>query len=208
MKQILVLPLIFLFSQSAYSQKLPTKIVQLVTGYSKHGSGDMNGIVFGTDYSSYRTKKGSVNYYFRGSINNGIDRIYFNNTIIGRVQNASIRYTTAGVQTGINFRHSFIRSQQHELLIGLGVFGRYQSASNGSDGYSIYYPFVTGVPSILVEYDNKTAQKTYSAGTLIQMQYNYTFKRNLTIGFGPAFQIDTNGDAIVQAVFTFGKRFW
>lgn len=207
MKRTIVLTFMLLMAASAHTQKLPGRILQFTGGYSRHGSGDMNGIVFGTEYSRYTTNKTSFNYYFRGSINNGIDRIFISNTITGTQQDASIRYTTAGVQTGIDVRHSFIRSQQHELLIGLGVFGRYQSASNGSDGYSLYYPAVTGVPTILVEYNNRTPQKTYSAGGLIQLQYNFTFPGNITVGLAPGFQTDTNGDAILQAVLILGKRF-
>lgn len=207
MKRITVVTCMLLVAASASTQKLPGKILELAAGYSRHGSGDLNGIVFGTEYGRYTSKKTSFNYYFRGSINNGIDRIIINNSITGTRQDASIRYTTAGVQAGINVRHSFIRNQQHELLIGFGVFGRYQSASNGSDGYSLYYPAVTGVPTILVEYNNRTPQKTYSAGALIQLQYNFTFSKNITVGLAPGFQTDTNGDAIMQAVLIVGKRF-
>lgn len=196
-----------LIAASAHTQKLSGRILQLAVGYSRHGSGDMNGIVFGTEYSRYTSKTKSFNYYFRGSINNGIDKIIINNSNTGTRQDASIRYTTAGVQSGIDVRHSFIRNQQHELLIGLGVFGRFQSASNGSDGYSLYYPAVTGVPTILVEYNNRTPQKTYSAGALIQLQYNFTFSGNISLGLAPGFQTDTNGDAILQAVLVVGKRF-
>jgi hypothetical protein len=207
MKKTTVLTLMLLMAASAHTQNLPGRILQLAGGYSKHGSGDMNGIVFGTEYSRYTSKKISFNFYFRGSINNSIDRLIFNNTITGTQQDASIRYTTAGVQTGINVRNSFIRSQQHELLIGLGVFGRYQSASHGTDGYSLYSPAVTGVPTFLIEFYNRTPQKTYSAGALLQLQYNFTFPGNITIGLAPGFQTDTNGDAILQAVLVLGKRF-
>lgn len=207
MKKSTVLTIMSLMAVSAYTQKLPDRVLQFAGGYSRHGSGDMNGIVFGTEYSRYTSKKTSFNYYFRGSINNGIDRIIINNSITETRQDASIRYTTAGIQSGINVRHSFIRNHQHELLIGFGVFGRYQSASNGSDGYSLYYPAVTGVPTILVEYNNRTPQKTYSAGALIQLQYNFTFSGNITVGLAPGFQTDTNGDAILQAVLILGKRF-
>lgn len=190
-----------------HAQKLPDQQILVTGGYSKHGSGDMQGIVFGTEYTKYNSPKLSLNYYFRGSINNAADTIIINNDFSGMRQDASIRFTTAGVQAGVNVRYSFVRNKRNELLISLGGFGRYQSASNGSDGYSLYYPSTTGVPTVLVEYNNKTTQKTYTLGGLLQFQYNYTFNKNIVAGLSPGFQTDTNGDVLLQAVIVIGKRF-
>src|SRR5690349_2588356 len=124
-------------SSDISAQSLPARSIAVTGGYSKHGSGDMPGIVFGAEYSKYRNKNWSFNYYFRGSINNSKHTIL---TYIGSAEpvDNSFRFTTAGVQAGVDARFSFVRNIQHELLISLGVFGRYQSASHGTDGYSLY----------------------------------------------------------------------
>jgi hypothetical protein len=186
--------------------KLPGNAIQVIGGFSKHGSGDYEGIVFGTDYIHYHTKKLSLTYSFRGTINDGKETIIVNNTTTGTRTDASVRFTTAGVQLGVNGGLSIIRSQHHELMLSIGAFGRYQSASNGSDGYTLYYPQATGQPTVLVGYDNKTDQNTYAFGGIGQLHYNYTFKSKFYIGILGAFQNDTNGDVIPQAALSVGRR--
>lgn len=186
--------------------KQPENSIQFIGGYSKHGSGDLKGIVFGTEYIRYTTKKFSLNYNVRGTINSGRTLIIVNDNTMGTRTDASIRFTTAGVQLGVNGQYSLMRNPRHEFLISLGAFGRYQSASNGSDGYRLYSPQLTGQPTILVGYDNRTPQQTVAFGGILQLQYNFTFKNNMYVGVLPGFQTDTKGDAIAQVALTIGKR--
>ena len=192
----------FIFAQN----KLPGKAIEFVGGYSKHGSGDMNGIVFGGGYTRYLTNKFSLNYNIKATINDGKEPIIVNDIPNGTRTDASVRFTTAGVQIGVNGGLSIIRNPRHEFMISVGGFGRYQSASNSSDGYSMYYPSATGLPLVLIGYDNKTPQETFSVGGIFQFQYNYTFKNKIYIGLLPGFQTDTNGDAIPQVALTIGRR--
>ena len=198
--------ILFVYCSSNAQDKLPNKAIQVIGGFSKHGSGDFEGIVFGTDYINYHTKKLSLTYSFRGTINDGKETIIVNDASTGTRTDASIRFTTAGVQLGVNGGLSIIRSRHHELMLSLGAFGRYQSASNGSDGYSLYFPQATGQPTVLVGYDNKTDQNTYAFGGIGQLHYNYTFKSKLYIGILGAIQTDTNGDLIPQAALSVGRR--
>ncbi len=174
-------------------------------GVSKHGSGDMKGMVFGVEYTSYFNKRFSLTYSLRSTINSSTDKILVDNG--GTVTDASVRFTTAGVQLGVIGGTSLIHSAHHEFMIKLGAFGRYQSASNGSDGYILYGPAATGVPTYLVGYQNVTPQETVALGGILQFQYNFTFGKNLFIGLQPGFQTDTNGDAIPHVALTIGKRF-
>jgi hypothetical protein len=192
---------------TVHAQKpLPTHAFQFMGGYSNHGSGDMKGIVFGTDYIKYLAPKFSLAYNLRGSINSSKHTIIVNNIDWGTSHDASIRFTTAGVQLGINGRLSAVRNSRHELAVSLGAFGRYQSASNGSDGYSLYNPLTTGVPTMLVGYQNSTPQETIALGGLLQLEYNYTIKNKVYIGLLPAFQTDTNGDVLPQLSVSVGRR--
>jgi hypothetical protein len=176
-------------------------------GYSEHGSGDMKGIVFGASYTNYLSKKFSLNYELRGTIHSDKDEFMYVHQPSGSTTDASVRFTTAGVQLGVNAQLSLVRSLQHEVIISLGAFGRYQSASNGSDGYSTFNEQQTGLPVFLIGYDNRTPQNTFSPGGLLQLQYNFTFRNNLFAGIAGGFQTDTNGDAILQAGLTIGRRF-
>lgn len=180
---------------------------EFLGGYSTHGSGDMLGITFGGGYKTYLSKRFSLNYNMRAHINSSKEKIIvYNNLLLNDRRDASVRFTTAGVQLGINAGYSLIRSAKHEFMVSLGGFGRYQSASNGSDGYALYFPPTTGQPTVLVGYDNRTPQETITAGYIVQFHYNYTFKNNMFIGLLPGWQNDTNGDIITQIALTVGKR--
>jgi len=113
----------------ASQQKLPGQSIHLIGGYSRHGSGDYNGIVFGAEYERYVNKRLSLIYSLRGTINDGKTPIYVTNTITGQITDASIRFTTAGVQLGVSGGYSIFRNKTHGLSIALGAFARYQSAS-------------------------------------------------------------------------------
>ena len=204
---VILVPFISFHSYSQEQLKLPTRAIQIAAGYSKHGSGDFHGIVFGAEYIRYFTPSISVNYNFRGSINHGKEFIIVNNNITGTRTDASVRFTTAGVQLGANGRYSILRNLDQEFAASLGAFVRYQSASNGSDGYSIYYPQTTGQPTVLIGYDNRTPQNTVSVGGIFQLEYSYRLPFNYYVGVLPGFQTDTNGDAIFQVALAVGRRF-
>ena len=206
--KFLLLVFCLVTSVSSFAQDvLPKNALQFAAGYSRHGSGDLGGFVFGTEYIRYKTRTFSLNYNFRAGINFGKDEIMVHNNTTGTTKDQSIRYTTAGVQAGVNGQLSFVRTKRTEMLVSLGAFGRFQSASNGSDGYSLYMPSATGIPSVLVEYDNRTPQNTVAFGGIFQLQYKYHFNNKYFLGIGPGFQTDTNGDAILQGVAMVGRRF-
>ncbi len=192
--------------QEGESPSYNNQAIQLTGGYSLHGSGDMKGIVFGTEYIRYLKKRFSLSYNIKATINSGQDELIMNNLVTGERTDASVRFTTAGVQLGVNAGWSFVKSARHDLKISVGPFGRYQSASNGSDGYSVNYPPATGMPAILIGYDNRTPQETFAVGGVLQFQYDYTFRNKFYIGITPGFQTDTNGDAIVQLACALGMR--
>jgi hypothetical protein len=208
MKHLRILTLIITlsFSLPTIAQKLPGRAIQFVAGYGLHGSGDLDGIVFGAEHIKYCSKRFSLNYNFRGSINTGKEVIITAGS--GNSTNdASLRYTTAGVQLGVNAGYSFARSSAHEFMTSFGPFLRYQSASNGTDGFSRYDPSQTGIPTTLIGFDNRSNQQTISFGAIFQLHYNYTFNNKTFIGINPGFQTDTNGDAMPQVALAIGRRF-
>lgn len=186
---------------------LSKRSLQITGGYSKHGSGDMKGIVAGAEYIHAASSKIFLNYNMRSTINNGTQEIIINDAVAGTTQDASIRFTTAGLQLGVDGGYSFLRSRHLAMSFSLGAFLRYQSASNGSDGYSLYFPAATGLPLVLVGYSNRTPQQTVAFGGLVQFQFDVSLTKNMYVGIVPRFQTDTNGDAIIQFALAVGRRF-
>jgi hypothetical protein len=178
---------------------------QFIGGYSRHGSGDMDGIVFGADYTRYLSHAFSLSIDVRGTINHAHSDYTYTNPSTLVKSNASVRSTTAGAQLGINAQLSALRSLHHEIMFSLGGFGRYQSVS--PDGYGVMYPPATGYPEIVFSLYNWNKQNTVSAGLLLQLHYNFTFNNNLLLGIKGGVQTDTEGDLIAQAVILIGKRF-
>lgn len=209
--RILVLVILLILSGSLHiiiaQSKLPTHSLQLNAGYSRHGSGDMKGTLFGLAIGKYYTKRLSLHFNLNSTINWGKDEIIVNNLITEQRTDASVRFTTAGVQLGVNGGLSMVRTRAFEFMLALGTFGRFQSASNGSDGYEFYSPGRTGQPTVLIGYNNKTPQNTFSLGGVFQFQLNYTMKNKIFLGLQPGFQTDTNGDAIPYASLVIGKSF-
>jgi len=194
-------------TEVAPEEKTKNRSINFIGGYGIHrpASGRIHGWTYGTEYTVYYTEKLSVTYNFRGDIYSWRHLIRYDNG--ANVTDASIRFTTAGFQLGANGGISLIQRKRHELMIKLGAFGRYQSASNGSDSYTVYYPPTSGLQAVVVAYNNMTQQETLALGAVLQLQYNFTFKSNVFIGAQPSLQTDSNKDPIVQVSFVIGKRF-
>lgn len=191
-----------------YSQdQLPVHAIQLVGGPTRHGSGDADGLTYGAEYVRYYTKKFSLTYNLRGTIHNYKDEYEIIDVASGRTTDNSIRFTTAGVQAGVNAGYSIVRTRSHEVMISLGAFGRYQSSSD--DGYFVYYPstVINPIPNFLFRFDNTTPQKTFSLGALLQIKYNLRIGKHLYTGVAPFLQTDTQGDLIRNMLLVIGRRF-
>ncbi len=181
--------------------------VQLFAGWSRNGSGDMSGVAFASTYSNYLSPRFSLNLDLRGLINWSKFSILQQHPITTQWMDNSVRFTTASAQLGVLAGWSLVQVARSELKVSLGPFGRFQSASNGDDGYGLYSPSVTGQPTYLIGYDNHTSQNKFSVGYLLSLQYQFVLRNDLCIGLAGVFQNDTNGDVIPQAGITFGKRF-
>ena len=67
LKSILLITGIFLYSQGYSQLKLPTSALQVSAGYSRHGSGDFEGIIFGTEYIKYYSEKTFIELQHQGN---------------------------------------------------------------------------------------------------------------------------------------------
>ncbi len=179
--------------------------IQFVGGFNIRGIGDQKGYTIGGEYTSYLSRRYSLTYNMRATMNSYKDELIYDNGG-GSTTDASVRFTTAGLQFGVNGGLSLVNSVPHEFTIKLGAFVRYQSSASG-DRYTVYYQTTTGIPAILVGYDNYKRQETIAVGGMFQLQYNFTFKNGLFLGVQPGFQADTIDEAFIHGALVFGKRF-
>lgn len=182
-----------------------SNLAQFSAGFSRHGSGDLNGISYFFDYTHYFKNKLSWVASFGGDIHDGVSPLLFEYPT-GNQVDASFRYTLAGIQIGSGIKYSLIKKEKHEVFISvIGIF-RYQSSS-ASDAINKLYPALTNLPFPVMLLENSSPQRTYSVGAAPRIGYNYTFDKKIAVGFSGGLQFDTNGDTILQLLLTLGRRF-
>ncbi|MBY0476625.1 MAG: hypothetical protein K2Q24_03200 [Chitinophagaceae bacterium] len=182
------------------------KQLQVLGGWSKHGSGDLTGFYYGFNYSKYVKPKLSWQVSFEGNMYDGFFPLYYTNPNSGVEVDGSYRYSIAGIQLGYNGRYSFVKKANHEAIVSIGAFLRYQSSS-ASDAITVIYPIVTNLPIPVFYFENETPVRTVAVGAYPKIEYSYTLKKKITIGMIAGFQFDTNGDNIMNLSLTLGKRF-
>ena len=200
--KIKVLFLFIVINQVVYAQ---SKQVQFAFGSSKHGTGDLKGLSYKFEYAKYFKKKLSWQIGLGGDIYDGISPLYFEYPA-GNPIDASYRYTTAGLQLGIDIRYSVFKTDLHEIILSAGGLVRYQTSSV-SDAVNILYSPITNLPYPVIVLQNTTPQNTISIGASPEFGYTYTIKKKLGIGFLSGFQFDTNGDTILHFLLSLSRRF-
>lgn len=205
MKIRLLIP--FSFSLNALNAQMSSsqKQVQIFGGKSFHGTGDMKGISFNTEYQQYFKKKISWSLGLGGTIHDGSFPVFFTDPS-GNNIDGSIRYVTAGVQVFSHLGYSILKTNEHQFQIRFGGLIRYQSSSYYDD-VTVLYPIATGLPVPVNIFQNSTPQKTFAFGGSGQILYNYTLKGNIVVGILTGIQTDTNGDTITQLSIIIGKKF-
>jgi hypothetical protein len=184
--------------------KLPVHHLQVAMGSSRHGSGDMNGIMFSTEYSRYIQRKVSWHASLSGTIHNGNTPLHFTDQQ-GNDVDGSIRYAASGMQLAGLMGYSIARSAWFDFQAKAGLLFRYQS-STVPDQYEIAYPGATGLPYPVIIYRHSSPQQTYSGGGIVQLSYNFTFKEKYSLGLLTGFQADIAGDNIFHAMLAAGIR--
>ena len=201
--------LFFLLSFSLFTHAqtaIPARKIELLIGRSIHGTGDMRGLSYATEYLQRFKKRFSWSVGIGGTLHDGSSPLFYTDPSSGRSNDGSVRYTTAGVQITGNFGYSFIRTIKHDLIFRLGPLLRYQTSSY-PDAYTIYYPPATRLPQPVVVFENTTPQRTFAFGGLAQFQYTYALNGKLVLGLLGGLQTDTNGDTIAQTALTIGRQF-
>lgn len=191
------------FPLSAQKNELSRYHLQVSAGRCFHGSGDLRGVIFSTNFSKYFKKRISWSTELSGTIHDGSFPLFFDYN--GEQVDGSIRYTVAGVQLSGHIGYRIISKLQNELQIKMGVLCRYQSSSL-TDDVSILYPPATNLQFPVVVFNNVGPLRTIAPGGSIQLHYNYTFNKKFTVGLLAGFQADTEGDNLFQTSLTAGIR--
>ncbi|MBC8111906.1 MAG: hypothetical protein H7Y04_12670 [Verrucomicrobia bacterium] len=172
---------------------------------SKHGTGDIAGISFNTEYSRNIRKRISMIVTFGGTLHDGSKSLIYSSPS-GETIDGSIRYTTGGIQTSFGIGYDFIQTLHHAFQVRLSPLLRYQSTSY-YDVLTILFPPITGLPIPVVYFENLTPARTFAIGAMGHTSYNFTPKnRNIFRLFGE-FQLDSNGDVISGLGVSWGMKF-
>lgn len=193
------------FAACAQKTPLPNKHMQVFGGTSFNGTGDITGFAFDTEFGQYFKKRSSWYIGIGGTIHDKVHPIFYKDQS-GREVDASVRATIAGFQVAGLYGFSLLRNQKNELLIKMGPLLRYQSSSYW-DQLGEYHPILTGLQFPVVDFINRSPQRTFSLGGNLEIAYNYTVAKKMSIGILAELQIDTNGDTISQLLFSIGRRF-
>jgi hypothetical protein len=195
---ILTMSLGELFGQT--DNELPKNSMQVYLGGGFQGTDNVWGIGFSAEYTHYFHKKLNYTAFIGTTMDDGMVPVRFWNGT-GEVVDGEVKFTTAGIQTGLTLGYSFYRSKRHHIQGSLGVFFRYQTTSNPEIlGLYTTYPYP---PSLGYE----SLSTSFSFGGVAAFSYEYTFENSVFLTGRGWIQYDANDDALNMFSIGIGKRF-
>ncbi len=203
MKPIALILLLIATSVSAQDKGQKSSI-QLFLGKSFHGTGDVFGIEYGGIYSSDIGRKSFWFAEAGGSIHDDRWPLYYTNPS-GEWIDASIHYTTAGVQATGGVGLKLLTKKRHDIGLRLGIMARYQSSSYW-DYAEVLYPPLTNLDFPVAHFINTTPKKTMSLGGRGSFSYSFTFTPKFFLALNASIQTDSNGDTLTSATLGIGRK--
>lgn len=192
---LLILTIGFGYAQD--KNALPRNSVEVFLGPSFHGTDNVLGLAFSTEYSYYSNRKLNYAVFAGATIHDGKEDVIFWNSS-GQVVDGTVNFTTAGFQTGVRLGYSFYRNIRHNVQGSLGMLLRCQTTSNPDIvGLYVTYPYI----------DIEFPARSVAFGGLAAVYYDYSFNNNVFIGVKALVQYDSNDDALNMFSFAIGKRF-
>jgi len=161
---------------------------------TKHGTGDMLGMSYNTNFVKRFKKNLSYVISVGGSTHQWKRELFF--TVNGRENDGSILNVTSGFQVGFGLDYKFINSKNHKFGIRGLAFCRYQSTSL-PDAFSILYPIITGVDFPVIYFEQTSPSQTFAVGLDLSLVYNIRIYKSFSLNLIGDFQFDTNGDNII-----------
>jgi hypothetical protein len=204
MKHILTFLLLLAGTAVLAQYKSSNRYLQLGLGYSTHGTGDMKGVSFFCEYGKSLGKRTELGANIKSTIHGDAFQVTIN-WPDGSKDDASLRYSNAGLQAGPVFGYRLLQSSHYQFKIQAGAFARYQNSTFPSQ-YSFFIDQSAGIPRPTFEFSHDDKQNTFAAGYSVDLSYNFITTRKMMLGLKAGFQNDTNGDVITQVCLTVGKR--
>jgi len=192
---LLLLSIIF----SASSQTTKISNLEFNFGWAKIGTGDINGFLYGAQYHQSFGKKIYWVVGFEGTFHDDPtgNQLFFE--LEGERFDSTIQLVTG-------IKYNFMENSTHTFGVYALPLLRYQATSI-NDLVDTLFPPITDLPFPVRVLINEEPSRTLSVGGTIRFNYNYTFNKDLYLGLLAGFQTDTNGDTMINAGVTFGKRF-
>jgi len=182
--------------------KLKSMLLQFDAGTNRHGS--LIGYGFNLEASKVLKGRLTTSLGIGSTISQGGTPLTYLDAA-GKAVDASYRITTAGFQVTSKLGLSWMTTQKFDLGTRIGLLARYESSSFFGD-HTVYYPIVTGFPIPLSSIEQRNPQQTFALGGIAQMFLNYRVNKSTFIGLNASWQLDTEGNAIAQAMLHLGFR--
>lgn len=196
-----------LFVTSIFSQQTTKKSnLEAHFNWARHGTGDINGFLYGVNYQQNFGKKIYWVVGFEGTFHDDPQGVPLSFEYQGKTFNSDIRYVIAGMQLIGGVKYNLIQSDKHSVGVSIFTLLRYQ-ADSINDVIVTSYPANTNLPIPVRILINEEPSRTFAVGGIIRLHYSYTFGKNFYAGIQAGFQADTNEDNIIQAGLKFGKTF-
>lgn len=206
MKNFIALFVLFLTWNLVNSQNLNDEI-SFEFGYTHHGSGDVTGFKFGTNYSRSFHKNFDLNIGFYGTINDSEEPVpLIFETTDGQLVNSTQHYVIGGMQLNLGIGFNLINTSKHKFGIKPDAILRYQATSI-FDQQITDYPGLTGFPLPIRYLIREEPGRTLSLGGSVALLYQYKFNLKYFVGLNPGMQFDTNGDTIIFSTISIGRKF-
>ena len=203
MKKIVLVGISWLAFQSLEAQIAAKHSLTFGLGYSSHGTGDMKGISFFSEYCKLLGKRTDWSLNATSTIHGGAAKVILIHPD-GTSSDASFRYNHGGLQIGPKAGYRILQAGHHQVKIQAGAFARYQNSSL-PDVYS--YHIDQNSETVNFDFLHEEKQNTFSCGYSVDLSYNFITSKKLILGFKAGFQNDTRGDVITHLTLLAGRSF-
>ncbi|MBU3027793.1 hypothetical protein [Zobellia galactanivorans] len=205
MRICLILILVLAPQFILHGQNEPKSYLEFSFGLSRHGTGDITGYHFGTNYGKEFSNKFYWQLGFEGTLNDSPYTPLFYELSDGERVDATLHTVTAGFQLVTGIRYNFIQTTNQRFGLSILPLFRYQATSL-MDLDSVLYPAGTDLPYPVRSSIRFSPARTFAVGASLRLNYYFQIGDSFYLGLLGAVQFDSNSDTIPHFGLVFGKR--